>query len=190
MGFLDGIRAAARKDSKIRVQVVEDTRLFEGNVGDTIWCGGDAPCDERGVPLPESEHRTSDPRVYCCQVAGTHHRPNALTDERFDLGSPIVLRAEGAPFDGYTVGIWDGSGTVQVGYVPPTLSRTVAGMLRSGTALGGQVLREFRVGSAEGERSALHVLVAPAGASLELVVHSRAGEKNGGGRRSRRAAAP
>ena len=189
MGFLDGIRAATRRDSKIRVHVVEDSRLFEGNVGDTIWCGGHAPCDEHGVPLPESEHRTSDPRVFCCQVAGTHHRPNALTDERFDLGSEISLRAEAAPFDGYTVGIWDASATMQVGYVPPTLSRTVAAMLRSGTALGGRVLREFRLGSAEGERSALHVLIAPDGASLELVVHTRAGAGNGAGRRSRRRAA-
>jgi hypothetical protein len=188
VGFLDGIRAAARKDTKIRVHVVEDTRLFEGNQGDTIYCGGYAPSDERGARLRETEHRTSDARVFCCQVAGTHHRPNALGDERFDLGSPIVLRAEAAPFDGYSVGIWDGSGAVQVGYVPPTLSRAIGGLLRSGTGLGGEVLREFRLGSAEGERSALHVLVAPAGMSLELVVHSEGG-RPGAGRRSRRAAA-
>jgi len=188
VGFLDGIRAAGKRDAKIRVHVLEDTRLFEGNVGDTIWCGGYAPVDERGVRLSEAEHRTSDPRVFCCQVAGTHHRPSALTDARFDLGSPIALRTEASPFDGYTVGIWDGSGTVQVGYVPATLSRTVAGLLRSGTALGGQVLREFRLGSSGGERSALHVLIAPAHAGLELVVHARP-EDARGGRRARRAAA-
>jgi hypothetical protein len=177
VGFLDGIRAAGKKDAKIRVHVVEDTQLFEGNIGDTIWRGGYAPVDERGRRLSEIEHRTSDPRVFCCQVAGTHHRPNALTDARFDLGQPILLRAEAAPFDGYTVGIWDGSSTVQVGYVPPTLSRTVAGLLRSGEGLGGQVLREFRMGSATGQRSALHVLIAPAAASVSLVVHEHEGAR-------------
>lgn len=189
MGLLDGIRAAGRKDAKVRVHVVEDTRLFEGNQGDTIFCGGYAPADERGARLSESEHRTSDPRVFCCQVAGTHHRPNALSDARFDLGSPIVLRTEAAPFDGYTVGIWDGSGTVQVGYVPPTLSRTVAGLLHSGTAVGGQVLREFRLSSSDGERSALHVLVAPAGTNIELVIHSESAQPGAGARRPRRSAA-
>jgi hypothetical protein len=188
VGLLDGIRAVGRREAKTRVHVVEDTRLFEGNQGDTIWCGGYAPVDQRGVRLSEAEHRTSDPRVFCCQVAGTHHRPTSLTDARFDLGSPILLRTEASPFDGYTVGIWDGSGTLQVGYVPPTLSRTVAGLMRSGTALGGQVLREFRLRSPEGERSALHVLIAPAGAGLELVVHAQAGEARGG-LRARRAAA-
>ncbi len=158
-------------------------------MGDTIWCGGYAPVDEQGLRLSEAEHRTSDPRVFCCQVAGTHHRPSSLTDARFDLGSPIALRTEASPFDGYTVGIWDGSGTLQVGYVPPTLARTVSGLLRSGTELGGQVLREFRLGSPDGERSALHVLIAPEGAGVELVVHAPAGEARGGRRRARRPAA-
>jgi hypothetical protein len=179
VGFLDGIRAAGKKDAKIKVHVVEDTQLFEGNIGDTVWRGGYAPVDERGVRLSEVEHRTSDARVFCCQVAGTHHRPSALTDARFDLGEPVLLRAEAAPFDGFTVGIWDGSGTVQVGYVPATLSRTVANLLRSGTALGGQVLREFRMGSATGERSALHVLIAPAAATVSLVVHEHADAPRG-----------
>ena len=59
---------------------------------------------------------------------------------------------------------------MMVGYVPATLSAEVAAVLRSGTALGGQVIREFRLGSSHGKRIGLHVIIAPVGPAA-LVIH-------------------
>jgi hypothetical protein len=59
------------------------------------------------------------------------------------------------------VGVWDGSGTTQVGHIPADLSSTVAGRIRAGEQLVGLILREIRRDSKSGPRSALHLLVTP-----------------------------
>jgi hypothetical protein len=59
--------------------------------------------------------------------------------------------------------VWDASGSVQAGYLPATLSRTIARSLRGGAKLEGQVIRELRLGSPTGARIALYVLIAPPG---------------------------
>ena len=151
-------------DSKTTIHVVEDTHTFEGDDGDTIWCGGYAPISDDGIFLSVSEHRTSDPRAFYCRVAGAKYRPSALADKRFAHGSQIVLRAEpDNKYDENAVGIWDASGRLHVGYVPATLSSEIARLMRAGTALGGQVIREFRAGSVRGTRVAIHVILAPVG---------------------------
>ncbi len=61
------------------------------------------------------------------------------------------------------MGVWDATGKVQVGYVPSTLSAEVAAVIRSGTPLGGQVIREFRLNSSRGKRIGLHLIIAPVG---------------------------
>jgi hypothetical protein len=149
---------------KIAIRVVEDTHTFEGDDGDIIWCGGYAPISDEGTFLSVSEHLTSDPRAFYCRVAGAKYRPAALADKRFAHGSQIVLRAEpDNEHDENAVGIWDASRKLHVGYVPATLSAEVAALMRAGTALGGQVIREFRAGSARGKRIAIHVILAPVG---------------------------
>jgi hypothetical protein len=172
VGFLDRIRprrSTGEGDGEVHVLAV--THTFAGNHGDTIWRGGFAPADTGGALLDTSEHRTSDPRVFFCKVAGVHHLPSALADSRFDCGSGITLRSEAnSGFGGSAVGIWDATGSIQVGYVPTTLSRTLTAQLRAGAKLGGQVISEYRLGSADGQRVALDVLVAPAG-RLRLVEH-------------------
>jgi hypothetical protein len=81
-----------------------------------------------------------------------------------DVGSRITLRAEpGNPSDPNAVGVWDASGTVHAGYLPATLSRTIWRSLRGGAKLEGKVIRELRLGSPAGERTALYVLIAPPG---------------------------
>jgi hypothetical protein len=167
VGLLDRLRAGGREDT-LRVRVRDGSGTFAGSKGDAIWGAGYVPVDDAGEPLPESEHRTSNPRVHHCLVAGTHYNPSALADERFDPGARVTLRADpGNPSDPHAVGIWDASGAVQVGYVPATLSRSIAGPLRRGTRMGGEVLRELRVGSAQGPRTALYVLIAPGPIELE-----------------------
>jgi len=163
VGLLDRLRPTAREHT-FTVRVADGSRSFQGRKGDTIWCSGYVPVEHSGASIGEAEHRTSDPRVYHCLVAGTHHNPSALGDRRFDPGSRITLRADpGNPSDPSAVGIWDAAGALQVGYVPSTLSRTVAAMLRRAAAPTGEVLRELRLGSAEGPRTALYVLIAPPG---------------------------
>lgn len=163
MGLLDRLRPASREASHT-VRVADASRTFRGRQGDTIWCSGYVPVDASGAAIAESENRTSDPRVFHCLVAGTHHNPKALADARFATGSRITLRADpGNPSDPNAVGIWDASGTLQVGYVPATLSRTVAAMIRRDGQPTGEVVRELRLGSADGERTALYVLIAPPG---------------------------
>jgi hypothetical protein len=181
VGLLDRIREG-RSGGPLKVHVTVEDGPLRGNLGDSLFRAGHSPVELSGTPIPASEHRTSNPRVYYCRVAGTHHRPNALSDPRFSLGSEIVLRAEPVPFDGFTIGIWDASGSVQAGYVPVGLSRSVMPLMRSGTSLGGQVIGELRLGSESGERSAINILIAPAGRSITLVEHAapdaRAGSRS------------
>jgi hypothetical protein len=146
------------------VHLIEDTHVFQGNEGETIWCGGHAPVDGDGRFLNVDTRLASDDRVLYCRAAGARHRPQALSDARFDPGAQILLRSEpDNPHDAQAVGIWDVTGALQLGYIPATLCGEVAASIRSGASLGGQVIREFRLGSSRGERIALHVLIAPAG---------------------------
>jgi hypothetical protein len=168
MGLLDKLRPGAREGT-LKVHVKEATDSFKGNKGDTIFCSGHTPVNEAGSVYRESEHRTSDARVAHARVTGTHHNPSALADPRFDPGSRITLRAEpGNPSDPNAVGVWDAAGTIQLGYLPASLSRSVSRTLRAGGALSGQVICELRLGSTSGERIALYVLVAPPG-RLDLI---------------------
>jgi hypothetical protein len=180
MGLLSGIRGAVfgrpfstspaeatLQGGEITVSVVEDTHLFAAEDGSTLWCGGYAPVDEHGFFLSIVEHRTSDPRCLYCNVAGTSYRPKALQDARFKSGAQVVLRPEPTnPHDPNAVGVWDSSGTMQVGYVPAAVSAEVATQFRSGSPLGGLIISEFRRGSQAGPRVGLHMLLAPLGALL------------------------
>jgi hypothetical protein len=154
------------------VHLIEDTHTFEGDEGETIWCGGLAPCTEDGAFLPESEHHSpTHPDVLFCKVAGASHRHDALQAAAFAPGSQIVLRPEpDNAYDKNAVQILDESGELFVGYVPAELSREVADTMRA-TDVGGQVLREFRRGSEQGERIGLQVLIAPAGRKMTLTIH-------------------
>jgi hypothetical protein len=171
MGLLDRIRPTLTGGETRSIHVVERRGSFAGNEGDRIYSSGFSPADAAGNTIAETEHRTSDPQVFHCKVAGTHHWPSALADSRFQEGARVVLRAEsGSAFDRNAVGIWDAGGTVQVGYLPTTLSRIVSRSLREGNVLGGQVIRELRIGSPKGRRIALYVLVGPPG-RVKYTVH-------------------
>ena len=152
----------------ITVRVVEDTHTYAADDGSIWWSGGYAPIHEDS----DGEHhfialgeRLSDPRVLYCKVAGARHRPEALEDSRFKPGSAAMLRPEpDNPYDANAVGVWDGSGSVQVGYIPADCCPGIASRIRAGEQLVGFVLREIRRGSKSGQRAALHLLVMPAGA--------------------------
>lgn len=168
MGVLDRLLG---RGPAYTVHLAAADRSFTGNRGDRLYDRGHVPVTAAGGPLAEGSHETSDPHVQHCQVAGTHHMPRGLADAGFDLGSRIQLRLQppGAD-DAMAVGVWDAAGTVQVGFVPPTLGRSLTAPLRRGRQLGGQVIRELRLGTPDGERLAVYVLIAPPG-RLEFVYH-------------------
>lgn len=154
----------------VTIHVIEDTHTFDSDDGRRIWCGGYAPTDKDGFFLPESEHRTTDRHAFYCHVAGVSFRASALKDKRFAHSSPIKLIAEpDNPHDPNAVGVWDARGDIQLGYIPATLSAEVARLMRGGTTLVGQVIREFRLGSARGKRLGIHIIVFPAGAIKYVV---------------------
>lgn len=169
MGILDRI---AGRSGGLSVHVAEESAAREGARGDRVVSIGDVPVGASGEALPEGEYRTSDPRVVHFQVAGTHHMPSALQDERFAVGSRVAVRAaEAGGDDAHAVGVWDAGGTLQVGYAPPALARALSAELRRGEQLSGVVVREMRLGSASGERLAVFVIAGPG--RIELVRHGR-----------------
>jgi hypothetical protein len=148
----------------ITVRVVEDTHSYTADDGSAWWSGGYAPvyedADGENYFLALGEY-LSDTCVLYCKVAGVRHYPEALRDPRFKPGSAAILRLEpDNPYDSDAVGVWDGTGSVQVGHIPADLSTDVASRIRAGEPLVAFVLREIR---RQSKRSALHLLVMPAG---------------------------
>src|SRR5271166_924931 len=142
----------------LTVRVVEDTETFEGHDGSKWWSSGYAPVyeDRDGEQhFRRLGEHASDGRALYCKVAGSHFYADALQDPRFKTGSPALLRPEpDNPYDPNAVGVWDGSGSVQVGHIPADLSAEVASRIESGEQLVGFVLREIREHSKSGPRTA------------------------------------
>jgi HIRAN domain-containing protein len=92
----------------------------------------------------------------------TSYRADALQDEGFRPGSRLTLKPEPAnEFDPHAVGVWDGGGRIQVGFVPREAANEVAGRLQHGS-LDAWSLWEWRDES--GRRVGLRMLIAPPGA--------------------------
>jgi hypothetical protein len=181
MGLLNRIRGAPPQSrhsatsppvparSVVTVRVVEDTGMFEGHDGLKLWSSGYTPIidDHDGGHHFASvgEHATSNPGVLYSRVAGVTYHPEALRDRRFAPGSAVVLRPEpdNPHGDGHAVGVWDGTGSIQLGYIPHDLSAEVAARIRAGEQLAGFVVREFRQSSKSGPRKGIHILVIPIG---------------------------
>jgi hypothetical protein len=155
----------------ITLLVKEDTHQFEGEDGDTYWCIGPAPVYEDtdgeshylrlGQALP-------DGRAIYCKVAGISFYPQALRDRQLTPGSRLELKLEpNNAHDANAVGVWDERGRIQAGHVPAELSAEIAGRIRSGEQLCGEVVREVRRGSQSGPRVGLHILILPP-APLEI----------------------
>jgi hypothetical protein len=108
--------------------------------------------------------------VLFCKVAGVGHYSTALQDPRIKVGSPAVLRPEPEnPHDANAVGVWDETGTIQLGHIPADLSSSVAGRIRAGEQLVASIVREIRRDSRSGPRSALHLLVTPGELNLSII---------------------
>lgn len=152
----------------ITIDVIEDTEGFG-----KYWSGGYAPIHkdtDGGSHFARLGESLGEAHVLYCKVAGVDHHERTLQDARFAAGSPLMLRPEPKNrYDRNAVGVWDGSGNVQVGYIPEEFSDKVAKRMRAGEQVVGYVIREIRHDSASGRRSGLHILVLPPG-ELNLVV--------------------
>ena len=156
----------------VTVQVAEDSHSFATPNG-TMWRLGYAALDDGGRFLRTGEHALGGGACLAFNVAGTSHRREAVQHPSFALGSPVRLRPKpNNPHDANAVGIWDGRGTIQAGFVPRALSAQVAASFRGGLPLGGAVLSEYRLDSRSGERVGMQIVVAPASTLVLDVVQS------------------
>jgi hypothetical protein len=97
--------------------------------------------------------RWSDDRLLIVPLAGASYRLEALADEAFAPPAPLALVPEPEnEHDPHAVGIWNGEGTLQLGYVPAGVAPELAG--------DEQAVSLWRM------EGGLRVLIAPAGAWL------------------------
>jgi HIRAN domain len=76
----------------------------------------------RGYVLLDRRSDLLDRHVFVTWVAGISHYSAAADLPDFGPGNEVVLRAEPEnPFDENAVGVWNGTGTVQVGYLPAVI---------------------------------------------------------------------
>jgi HIRAN domain len=144
--------------------VENESEDFVADDGSIIWASGYTLVDATtGEFMKLRDQHFENPHCLLCRVAGATYRPEALQDDRFSPGQPVSLRPEPTnPYDANAVGIWDVSGSIQLGFVPREHSERVAMDIASGTPLSGLMLREFRR-SADGPRLGVHILIFPAG---------------------------
>ena len=178
MGFLGRFRASASPPPRSRVPgpptikftAIKETYPFTADDGSPIWASGYTLLDDTtGTYIKLHEQHFENPHCLLCRIAGGSHRPKALQDRRFVPGSAVMLRPDPTnAYDRNAVGVWDASGTTQIGFVPAEHSERIAADIRSGSQLAGIVMREFRRPE-NGPRLGLHMLIVPAG-MLELTI--------------------
>lgn len=78
----------------------------------------------RGFVLHDARRDLEDRHVFVTRVAGISHYPAAVDRPDFAPGNDLVLRPEpDNPFDPKAIGVWNASGTVQVGHLPAVIVR-------------------------------------------------------------------
>ena len=98
--------------------------------------------------------REDDSRIHVVPVAGVSYRLDAVQAEGFAPGRVLALVPEpDNEHDPNAIAIWDEGRTVQAGYVPAELARTLRADEWQAVSL-----REF---ADEGRRGGLRVLLAP-----------------------------
>ena len=114
-----------------------------------------------------------------CHVAGVTYRSDTLQKASFGPGSRVVLKRDPRnPYDKNAVGVWDGRGRVQAGWVPAHVCTGVAAEMRAGKRLDALVVREYKR-VRDGQRLGIAILIAPAGAiNLEVWERSDGDEEN------------
>jgi hypothetical protein len=101
--------------------------------------------------------RYEDPRIRVIRVAGVSYRLDALQDDAFAPGRPLVLVPEpDNEHDPHAIGVWDADRHVHAGYVPAETARE----LEAGDWQAVSLTEFFN----EGKRFGLRVLLAPKGA--------------------------
>lgn len=166
MSILDRLRAlrGVPPPPLLTFHVEKESESFTADDGSIIWASGYTLVDPTTAKYMKlCDQHFENPHCLLCRVAGVTYRPDALQDDRFSPGQPVILRPEPTnEHDRNAVGVWDASGSIQLGFVPREYSERVATDMASGTRLEGLTLREFRR-SAGGPRLGIHILVRPGG---------------------------
>jgi hypothetical protein len=177
MGLLERLRdfttvapAPAPAVGLARLWVVREYGTVNSRDGTELWREGFAPIDpESGRYLCWDAPEMTDAGIRITHVAGVSYRRDALQDNRFAPGSTLLLRPEpDNPHDGNAIGVWDQSGTMQVGYLDRQIAAELAPDMRRGRGLGAFVLQEYRL-RPDGERCSLVIALASVG-MVEVIV--------------------
>jgi hypothetical protein len=123
----------------------------------------------RGYVLLDRRSDLLDRHVFVTWIAGISHYSAAADLPDFEPGNEVVLRPEpDNPFDENAVGVWNGTGTVQVGYLPAVIVHDLPRLSaeRHGLMVGEMVQGTDRIG--------LWVVVAREPVNLRVV--SKVGE--------------
>ena len=150
--------------ASLTFHVEKESESFTADDGSILWASGYTLVDATtGKFMKLRDQHFENPHCLLCRVAGVTYRPDALQDHRFFPGRPVILRPEPTnPYDQNAVGVWDASGSIQLGYVPREHSERVAMDIASRIPLEGLTLREFRR-TPSGPRLGIHILIFPAG---------------------------
>ena len=166
MSLRDRLRTWRRlpPPASLTFHVEKESESFATDDGSIIWASGYTLVDATtGQYRRLRDQHFENPHCLLCRVAGVTYRPDALQDDEFSPGRQVILRPEPTnPHDQYAVGVWDASGSIQLGYVPREHSEHVAVDIASGIPLEGRTLREFRR-TPSGPRLGIHILIFPAG---------------------------
>lgn len=160
MGFTDLFRRRGHDlEPALQLHFEERDWETESESGEHLTGRGYGLRDEKGHALAWDDPVLSASGIDVMKVAGTSHRVNVMQDDAFAPGSPLVLRPEpGNRFDENAIGVWDGKGRLQAGYVPADRAPELGRRLRS-DKLDVFCLWEWRDRS--GQRCGLRMLVAP-----------------------------
>ena len=167
MGPLDRFRRPGQPVAPVEITldaIVDDGR-FTGDDGSEWWGGGYQLIERTtGRFLARDAPELERIGVFVTRVAGAGFKHEALQGEQFSPGRPLRLRPDpDNDHDPDAVGVWDGEGRVQVGWIPRQLAPNVTGSFQAGRPLGAMVLREFRRAARRGERVNVSILVSPVG---------------------------
>ncbi len=165
--------------ASLTFHVEKESEAFAADDGSKIWASGYTLVDATtGEFMKLRDQHFENPHCLLCRVAGVTYRPDSLQDDRFSPGRPVTLRPEPTnPVDRNAVGVWDASGSIQLGYVPREYSERVAMDIASGIPLSGLMLREFRRSSASGPRLGIHILIFSGRHQLVIDVDHDAGAR-------------
>jgi HIRAN domain len=162
VGFLDYFRSRSPQAlTPLGIHLEEHSYDKESESGDPLHGYGYALRDEHDRAFSWDDEVLASQGVDVVKVAGTSHRLKAIQSDDFAPGSRLTLKPDPTnEYDRNAVGVYDGSGRVQAGFVPAEQSEDFSRRVRR-ERLDAFVLWAWRDKS--GKRCGLRMIVGPSG---------------------------